>query len=118
MRKYLGVALALILLTGTFTFAQFGGLGYGGVQFIVAVSDQVQNDENPLILFKYLGVEEQATIDITGNVLRFYDGDQGAVAIPDSTATDVNVGDVCGTANGDLDITDAECDTFGRSVCF
>jgi len=116
MRKIV-LAVAFIFTLGAASVAQFGGGVFGGIKYVRPVFDQTLNDENALILIKYVGTEEQGTVDINGNALELHIGDQAsAAAATDEAAGDVNVGNVCGATASALDVTDAECDTFGELV--
>jgi hypothetical protein len=116
MRKLI-LSAAFVLTVAAVSVAQFGGYGYGGIKYVTNVSDQTLNDENALILIKYVGTEEQATIDIATNSFELHVGDQGsAAAATNEAAGDVNVGNVCGAVASALDTSDAECDTFGELV--
>lgn len=79
---------------------------------VVGIDDTTDsiNTAAPLFLVKYVGTLAFATVDLNVNALEFF---SGATTGPTSAgdAVEVNVGDVCGTANGALDVTDTECDT-------
>ena len=117
MRKFL-VALALALTVTAGAYAQLGGFGYGGIVYVVNVGDQTIDDENAIVLIKYVGTSQQATIDVTDtDDIEFWVGDQGSAAAPtDESAADINVGNVCGTVAGELQLDDAECNTVGEMV--
>jgi hypothetical protein len=65
----------------------------------------------PILWVKYVGSQESGTVDLNSNAIEFFSGALGAEAIDGDSGFDVNTGDVCGTANDSLDVTDAECDT-------
>lgn len=81
-----------------------------------AAAPSSTNNSAAVILVKYVGPDESGTFDIVANTLRFYDGDLGSEVIPATAAEDVNSANLCGTANGDLDVTDAQCDTPAEVV--
>ena len=116
MKKFGFITIALaVLLVGSFGMAQLPFTGVG--TFIEAVNDYTINDENPLILIKYVGTAVSGTVDINTNALELFSGANGAeAAATDGGSLDVNIGDVCGTAASALDVTDTECDTFGELV--
>jgi hypothetical protein len=115
MKKFLMTA-AFVLTLGVLSFAQFGGPTVSGLKFIAPVFDQTLNDENALILIKYVGTSAFATIDLNGSAIELHIGAATPAAATDEAAGDVNVGDVCGSTASALDVTDAECDTFGELV--
>lgn len=116
MRKqisaFIGVALAFAFVPGL--TAQAIRVETPGAK---SVSDFVQDDtaaaalESAAILLKYVGAEESGTVDINTNALELFSGDLAAESNAPTDGSDVNTGDVCGTANNALDVTDAECDT-------
>jgi len=111
MKKIL-FSLAL-LLVGSISLAQYN---LAGVKVETPVSDFTINDENPLILVKYTGSAISATVDRVTDVFEFFTGTTGSEALESTAALDVNVGDVCGTVNSSLDVSDGDCNTFGELV--
>ena len=89
---------------------------------VVFTADFVKDDtaatalESPAILCKYIGDQESGTLDMNSNALEFFSGPLGSEVIDGTTGYDVNTGDVCGTTNDSLDVTDTECDTAGELV--
>lgn len=93
---------------------EFEGLRYDRVAFVSVVvedDDTGVASESPIIWVKYVGALESGTVDLNANALEFFSGDLGSENNAPSDSSDVNVGDVCGTANNALDVTDAQCDT-------
>lgn len=114
---------ATILLLSLAVFALFvqtaetqrpEGPSFRDVQF---ANLHVQDDtaaaalESPAILLKYVGALESGTVDINVNALELFSGALASEDNAPSDSSDVNTGDVCGTANNALDVTDTDCDT-------
>jgi hypothetical protein len=120
--------LALLAFTAAFYYVpkpvadaqliQIQGVDLKEVYFI---ADTVEDDnsatalESPAILLKYVGAQESGTVDINSNALELHAGPLG-LETNAADGTDVNTGDVCGTTNNALDVTDTECDTPGELV--
>lgn len=91
------------------------------VKFVAAfvqdatVSGDTQGSETaastPAFWIKYIGGEESGTLDLNSNAIELFSGPLGSEVINGTSGSDVNVGDVCGTTNDSLDVTDAQCDT-------
>jgi hypothetical protein len=119
----LGIALVLafVPVPGALTQSSIvvQGPSFGEVKF---VTDLVKDDdsatalESAAIHIKYIGSEESGTIDINSNVFELFSGPLGTEVINGSSGFDANTGDVCGTTNDSLDVTDAQCDTPAELV--
>lgn len=89
---------------------------------VLFVSDNVNDDtiggdtDVPVIQVKYVGSQESGTVDLNSNALEFFSGALGSEALDGDSGFDVNTGDVCGSTNDSLDVTDAQCDTPAELV--
>lgn len=117
MKKYLILALAILVIGA---YAISGPLfSYPGVRISGFASNSLTDDGGSIILVKYFGTAELATLDQNSNSLEFHISSTagGAAAAPTAdAATDVEVDDLCGDVAGALDVTDAQCDTWGELV--
>ena len=113
----LALAFPVSLIAQGFSFS----IPFGSVKLVSAfiqdasVSADTQGSETaastPAYWIKYVGGEESGTLDLNANAIEFFSGPLGSEVINGTTGSDVNVGDLCGTANDSLDVTDAQCDT-------
>ena len=113
MKKFLAtISILLIAALPVFAFSLADGW-----KVLTYVADYGDADDAPIFLVKYVGTEEEGTLDINSNSFEFHIGDAGsAAAATDEAAGDVNVGDVCGSTASALDVTDSDCDTYGELV--
>ena len=108
-----GLIYALATPSFVTSQVQIQGPPFGEVSWY---SEHVQDDtvaaglESPALWVKYVGTQESGTVDVNVNAFEFFAGPLAAEVI-NGDGTDLNAGDLCGTANDSLDVTDAQCDT-------
>ena len=116
MKKFTAFLTLLVLLAAPALFAQSFVVPINRPDTVRTVSlfgddDDSNGSPPPILWVKYVGAEESGTVDLNSNAIEFFSGDLGSEVIDGDTGYDVNTGDVCGTTNDSLDVTDAECDT-------
>ena len=114
MKKYMAAFLALLVAFAPVALAQQYVVSMDQKdirQVSVFAADDDTGTNPPVVWVKYIGSQESGTVDLNSNALEFFSGDLGSEAIDGDSGFDVNTGDVCGTANDSLDVTDAQCDT-------
>jgi hypothetical protein len=119
MKKYLILALA-ILAIGSYAISA-SLFSYPGVRLSGFATNSLTDDGGSLILIKYFGTAELATLDINSNSLEFHVSSTagGSAAAPTAdSAADVEVDDLCGDVAGALDLTDVQCDTWTELVAY
>ena len=111
MKKKLSVLFAALLVTTLMgahgIIDSLNGVVYQGIYIL---EDATLGDGTPAIIVQYVGAEENGQVDgnATGDVL-LLDGALGAEAAIDTASN-------CGAVAGTLDVSDADCDTFGELV--
>lgn len=119
MRKFMLLLAAFLLSIGVVSSQQVQGPEFTSVAF---GSYSGQDDtiaaaaSHAPILVKYVGNLESGTVDLNSNAIELHSGALGSEDNAPSDSSDVNTGDVCGTTNNALDVTDTECDTAQELV--
>jgi hypothetical protein len=120
MKKTITKIAAALAALGTI-FGPFAALAQGplvafpaeNVRFVTQFGDDddTAGAPPPVMWVKYIGAQESGTVDLNVNALEFFSGPLGGEVINGDPGFDVNTGDVCGSANDSLDVTDTDCDT-------
>lgn len=115
IKKIAAILMMVAMAIGPVAFAQGPSVAFPA-ENIRYVSQFGDDDDSagappPILWVKYVGTTESGTVDLNSNAIEFFSGPLGSEVINGDSGFDVNTGDVCGTTNDSLDVTDAQCDT-------